>query len=100
MKEKVFAKLMELRKEGADDPALLFAAERSVCMAMAYCRLEELPVEMESVCTAMALEIYDEGQSIHSIREGNVTVSFEERKAEHILMQYKEELERFRKAGW
>lgn len=100
MKEQIIKLLRELRAEAAEDAALAFAAQRSMDMVKAYCGRKEVPPELGSVCAALALDIYDAAEGLKNIKEGNVSVEFYERKEEGLLLPFREELDRFRKAGW
>lgn len=100
MKEKILEQLRKLRAEAAEDAALAFAAQRSVDMVQAYCNVKEVPAELESVCVALALAVYDGAEGLESIKEGNVSLEFYEKKEGELLLPFREELDRFRKAGW
>lgn len=107
MKEKILAKLMELR---TDDPAAMeFAAGRSVEMMLAYCRLTELPEELAGVGVLLAGMLLDSGAAAtpspkaKSIREGDVSVTFAEGMdgtEEALLRCCRMELDRYRRMDW
>ena len=108
MKEKILAKLVELRND--DLAAMEFAAGRSVEMMKAYCNIAEVPEELLGAGVALARMILDSGAvtatsaKAKSIREGDISVTFAagisgEDEAE-MLGCFKVELDRFRKVGW
>ena len=81
MKEKILAKLQELRAEENDSLAAMdFAAERSVELMKAYCNCKELPEELLGVGVSLAGMILNSGsmasRQVKSIREGDVSVTF------------------------
>ena len=92
MKERIPEELRRLgRKE--EENLLAFAAERSVSMMQAYCNREDLPKELWSVGVALA--------DVKSIKEGDVSVTFAESRAEtELLADFRTELDRFRRADW
>lgn len=105
MKEKILAKLQELREE--DLAAMEFAAERSVEMMQAYCGLEDLPEELTGVGVMMAGMLLDGGlcaAKVKSIREGDISVAFAEgmngTDGQEIFRCFREELNRYRKMKW
>ena len=100
MRERVWEGLKKLRAGAAEDAALAFAAQRSVDMVLGYCGGTEVPEALESVCIALALALYDSAEGLKAVKEGNVTVEFSEKKEKDLLLVYREELDRFRKAGW
>ena len=79
MKERIPEELRRLgRKE--EENLLAFAAERSVSMMQAYCNREA---------------------DVKSIKEGDVSVTFAESRAEtELLADFRTELDRFRRADW
>lgn len=107
MKEKILARLQELRDE--DLTAAEFAAERSVALMQAYCNREDLPEELLSVGVALAGMLLDEGVTkttgrAKSIKEGDISVTFAEDAfdgdTEKLLRCFKTELDRFRRLDW
>lgn len=108
MKEKILAKLVELRND--DLAAMEFAAGRSGEMIQAYCNIEELPEELLGVGVALAGMILDSGaaatpsQKAKSIKEGDISVTFREgvsgENEQEMLRCFKTELDRFRKMDW
>ena len=82
MKEKILAKLQELREEDDSLAAMDFAAERSVELMTAYCNCKELPEELLGVGVSLAGMILNSGCMAYgqakSIREGDVSVTFAE----------------------
>lgn len=109
MKEKILARLQELRAE--DEPtAVEFAAEWSVALMQAYCNREELPEELLGVGVELAGMLLDGGVAeatggrAKSIKEGDVSVTFAEDACsgdtEKMLNRFKVELDRFRKMDW
>ena len=91
----------ELRRLGRKEENLLaFAAERSVSMMQAYCNREDLPKELWSVGVALAQQLLD-AADVKSIKEGDVSVTFAESRAEtELLADFRTELDRFRRADW
>lgn len=98
MKERIPEELRRLgRKE--EENLLAFAAERSVSMMQAYCNREDLPKELWSVGVALAQQLLD--AAVKSIKEGDVSVTFAESRAEtELLADFRTELDRFRRADW
>lgn len=99
MKERIPEELRRLgRKE--EENLLAFAAERSVSMMQAYCNREDLPKELWSVGVALAQQLLD-AADVKSIKEGDVSVTFAESRAEmELLADFRTELDRFRRADW
>lgn len=110
MKEKILAKLQELRKDETDLAAMEFAAGRSVEMMQAYCSIDELPEELLGVGVALAGMLMDSGAAAtpsskaKSIKEGDVSVTFAEGVdgTDELAMLgcFKVELDRFRRMDW
>ena len=108
MKEKILAKLQELRND--DLAAMEFAAGRSVEMMKAYCNITELPEELMGVGVALAGMLLDSGAAAtpfskaKSIREGDVSVTFAEgvngADEQEMLDCFKVELDQYRKMDW
>ena len=108
MKEKILAKLQELRND--DLTAMEFAAGRSVEMMQAYCNITEIPEGLLGVGVALAGMLLDSGAAAipsskaKSIREGDVSVTFAEggnkADAQEMLGCFKVELDRYRQMGW
>lgn len=108
MKEKILAKLVELRND--DLAAMEFAAGRSVEMMQAYCNVRELPEELMGVGVVLAGLLLDNGMAgmpvsrAKSIREGDISVTFatcvSENGIEMLPEGLKAELERYRKMEW
>lgn len=100
MKERIPEKLRKLGREEKDS-LLDFAAERSVSMMQAYCNREDLPEELWSVGVALAERLLDAAEDVKSIKEGDVSVTFVESRAEtELLADFRTELDRFRRADW
>ena len=103
MKEKILVKLQELRRDETDLAAMAFAAERSVEMMKAYCNITELPEELLGIGVSLAGMLLDcGGQSVKSIKEGDVSVTFREGVTgeKELLDCFRVELDRFRQMGW
>ena len=111
MKEKLFAKLMELRSDETENLAAMeFAAERSVEMMKAYCNITELPEELMGVGVSLAGMILDSGAAAtpsaqaKSIKEGDVSVTFAEgvngADERELLGCFKAELDRYGRMDW
>ena len=108
MKDKILAKLVELRND--DLAAMEFAAGRSVEMMQAYCNIEELPEELVGVGVTLAGMVLDSGAAAmpsskaKSIREGDVSVTFAEgvsgENEQEMLACFKVELDRYRRMDW
>ena len=108
MKEKILAKLQELRND--DLAAMEFAAGRSEEMMKAYCNITELPEELIGVGVALAGMVLDSGAAVtpsakaKSIREGDVSVTFAESvngaDEREMLNCFKVELDRYRRMEW
>lgn len=108
MKEKILAKLQELRND--DLAAMEFAAGRSVEMMQAYCNIEELPEKLLGVGVTLAGMLMDSGaavttfQKAKSIKEGDVSVTFAESisggNEQEILGCFQVELDRYRRMDW
>lgn len=109
MREKILAKLMELREKDSL-AAMEFAAERSEEMMKAYCNIPELPEELIGVGAALAGMVLDSGaaatpsQRAKSIREGDVSVTFAEgisgENEQELLRCFRTELDRHRRMDW
>ena len=107
MKEKILAKLQELRAEENDSLAAMeFAAERSVEMMQAYCNRKELPEELTGVGISLAGRLMESGNMVSpqakSIKEGDVSVTFAE-SAENeaeLMGCFRMELDRHRRMEW
>ena len=108
MKEKILAKLVELRND--DLAAMEFAAGRSVEMIKAYCNIAELPEKLIDVGVSLAGMVLDSGMAAEpfskakSIKEGDVSITFagdsngaDEQK---MLGCFKVELDRYRQMDW
>ena len=110
MKEKILAKLMELRADGENLAAMEFAAGRSVEMMQAYCNSNELPEALLGVGVTLAGMLLDSGAAAmpsskaKSIKEGDVSVTFAEgvsgENEQEMLTCFKAELDRYRKMDW
>ena len=109
MKEKILAKLQELRAEENDSLAAMdFAAERSVELMKAYCNCQELPEELLGVGVSLAGMILNSGsmasRQVKSIREGDVSVTFMENTdgadTSELLGCFQTELDRYRRMDW
>ena len=111
MKEKILAKLAELRNAETENLAAMeFAAERSVEMMKAYCNITELPEELIGVGVVLAGMILDSGAAAtpsskaKSIREGDVSITFAEgvngMDEQEMLGCFKAELDRYRRMDW
>ena len=109
MKEKILAKLQELRAEENDSLAAMdFAAERSVELMKAYCNCKELPEELLGVGVSLAGMLLDGGsvasRKAKSIREGDVSVTFAESAdgtdMAELLGCFQTELDRYRRMDW
>ena len=108
MKEKILAKLQELREEDDSLAAMDFAAERSVELMTAYCNCRELPEELLGVGVSLAGVILNNGSMVSgqakSIREGDVSVTFMENTAgadtSKLLGCFQTELDRYRRMDW
>ena len=108
MKEKILAKLQELRND--DLAAIEFAAGRSEEMMKAYCNITELPEELAGVGVALAGMILDSGadatpsHKAKSIKEGDVSITFAEGvngvDELEMLGCFKVELDRYRRMDW
>lgn len=108
MKEKILAKLVELRTD--DLAAMEFAAGRSVEMMQAYCSIEEVPEELVGVGVALAGMILDSGAAetpsykAKSIKEGDISVTFAEgisgENEQEMLACFRVELDRYRRMDW
>ena len=108
MKEKILAKLVELRND--DLAAMEFAAGRSEEMMKAYCNIEELPEKLLGVGVALAGMLLDSGAAAmysskaKSIKEGDVSVTFAEgvsgENEQELLACFKVELDRYRRMDW
>ena len=108
MKEKILAKLQELRND--DLAAMEFAAGRSVEMMKAYCNITELPEELMGVGVSLAGMILDSGAAAtpsaraKSIREGDVSVTFATgisgEDEQEMLACFRTELDRYRRMDW
>lgn len=111
MREKILAKLQELRADEGDSLAAMeFAARRSVEMMQAYCSIDEVPEALVGVGVALAGMLLDSGtaatpsRKAKSIREGDVSVTFAEgvstENEQGMLNCFKVELDGFRKMDW
>lgn len=99
MQERILAALRKLGREDTEE-LLDFAAERSVRMMQAYCNRRDLPEELWSVGVALAERLLD-AADVKSIQEGDISVTFTESRAEtEMLTDFREELDRFRRADW
>ena len=108
MKEKILAKLVELRND--DLAAMEFAAGRSVEMMQAYCSIEEVPEELLGVGVSLAGMILDSGAAAtpsskaKSIKEGDISVTFAEgisyENEQEMLACFRVELDRYRRMDW
>lgn len=108
MKEKILAKLQELR--GDDSLAAMeFAAGRSVEMMAAYCNIAEIPENLLGVGISLAGMVLDSGAGqpstkAKSIREGDVSVTFAESgksgTEDEMLACFRRELDRYRRMDW
>ncbi len=101
-------------KEDKEDSALFFAAERSIDMVKAYCKIERVPKALQGVCISIGLLLYDTENytgsqkqgALKSMRQGNVSVAYEavkerfEKEKRKILEGFSEELDRFRMLKW
>lgn len=112
----VLSEMKELRAITSEDKALEFAARRSTEMVKGYCKIKEIPQELLGVCICIGLRLYDgEGYgktengssgAVKSIREGQVSVSFQDEKnlqetdKNKILESFSTELTHFRKMSW
>ncbi len=102
------------QEENQKDMILYFAAERSVDMVKAYCAIENVPEVLKGVCVSIGLLLYDtenyeqrqQQGSLKSMRQGNVTVTYEqvqerfEKDKKKILEGFSEELNQFRVMKW
>ena len=111
MKEKILAKLMELRRDEKNSLAAMeFAAERSEAMIKAYCNIREIPEELLGVGVTLAGMVLDSGAAAtpstkaKSIREGDVSVTFAEgifdEDEQELLSCFRTELDRHRRMDW
>ena len=111
MKEKILAKMQELRNAEAENLAAMeFAAGRSVEMMEAYCNLTELPEELIGVGVTLAGMVLDSGAAAtpsaraKSIREGDVGVTFvtgiSGEDEQEMLACFRTELDRYRRMDW
>ena len=111
MKEKILAKLMELRRDEKNSLAAMeFAAERSEAMMKAYCNIAEIPEELLGVGVTLAGMVLDSGAAAtpsskaKSIREGDVSITFAEgvngADEQEMLDCFKVELDQYRKMDW
>ena len=111
MKEKILAKMQELRNAEAETLAAMeFAAGRSVEMMQAYCNLTELPEELIGVGVTLAGMVLDSGAAAtlsaraKSIREGDVSVTFATgisgEDEQEMLSCFRTELDRYRRMDW
>ena len=107
MKEKILAKLQELRAEENESLAAMeFAAERSVEMMQAYCHRKELPEELTGVGVSLAGMLMESGDMVSpqakSIKEGDVSVTFTEgaKNESELLGCFRAELDRYRRMDW
>ncbi|WP_458406715.1 hypothetical protein [Anaerotignum sp.] len=108
MKEKILAKLQELRND--DLAAMEFAAGRSVEMMKAYCNIDSLPEKLLGVGVSLAGMVLDSGAAAtpsskaKSIREGEVSITFAEgmngADEQEMLGCFKVELDRYRRMDW
>ncbi len=105
MKEKILAKMQELRND--DLAAMEFAAGRSVEMMQAYCNRTELPEDLVGVGVSLAGMVLDSAGGsgkAKSIREGDVSVTFAAgvsgENEQEMLECFKVELDRYRKMDW
>ena len=108
MKERILAKLQELR-ENDSLAAMEFAAGRSVEMMEAYCNLAEIPEQLLGVGVSLAGMILDGGagqpsMKAKSIREGDVSVTFAAgisgENEQEMLSCFRTELDRYRRMDW
>lgn len=100
MKERIPEELRKIGRE-EEEGLLAFAAERSVSMMQAYCNREDLPEELWSVGVALAERLLDAAEDVKSIKEGDVSITFAESRAEtELLADFRTELDRFRRADW
>ena len=111
MKEKILAKLVELRRDEKNSLAAMeFAAERSEAMMKAYCNIREIPEELLGVGVSLAGMVMDSGAAAtpstkaKSIREGDVSVTFAEgifdEDEQELLSCFRTELDRHRRMDW
>ena len=111
MKEKILAKLMELRRDEKNSLAAMeFAAERSEAMIKAYSNIREIPEELLGVGVTLAGMVLDSGAAAtpstkaKSIREGDVSVTFAEgifdEDEQELLRCFRTELDRHRRMDW
>ena len=110
MKEKILAKLQELRGNESDSLAAMeFAAGRSVEMMEAYCNIAEIPEKLFGVGVSLAGMVLDSGAGqpstkAKSIKEGDVSVTFAEGgksgTEEEMLTNFRAELDRYRRMDW
>ena len=110
-RQKVQTPPEEIQKE---DSALFFAAERSIDMVKAYCKIERVPKALQGVCISIGLLLYDTENytgsqkqgTLKSMRQGNVSVAYEavkerfEKEKRKILEGFSEELDSFRMLKW
>ena len=108
MKEKILAKLQELR-ENDSLAAMEFAAGRSVEMMQAYCNIAEVPEQLLGVGVSLAGMILDSGtgqpsMKAKSIREGDISVTFAAgisgEDEQEMLLCFRTELDRYRRMDW
>lgn len=111
MKEKILARLQELRRDEKDSLAAMeFAAGRSVEMMKAYCNIAEIPEELLGVGVSLAGMVLDSGAAAmpsvkaKSIKEGDVSVTFAESEngaeEQGMLNCFRVELDRYRRLDW
>ena len=111
MKEKILAKLMELRRDEKNSLAAMeFAAERSEAMMKAYCNIREIPEELLGVGVTLAGMVLDSGaaatpsRTVKSMKEGDVSITFAEgmnrADGQEMLDCFKVELDQYRKMDW
>ncbi len=115
MKEKILAKLQELRSIDTEESlaAAEYAAGRSVDLMKAFCNIEEVPEELMGVGVSLAGWMLDcgmgateSGGNAKSIREGDISVSFAADGVgtnvteSEMLAHFMVELERFRRMDW
>ena len=83
---------------------LLFVLNYAEYAVKNYCRIENIPVELESVVIMIAGDLFSSCgiSGIKSVKEGDVRFEFDQNAFDEnsILKDYHNQLEIFRKPGW
>lgn len=108
-----FKKLLSLDvSDTSKDVPLQFTLDDTLDTILNYCNLSELPNELETTAYRMAIDLFrneSPGEEstplgpISSISEGDTSTSFKSSSSDfkdHLLKDYKVQLNRFRKVGF